>query len=74
MGNLLRDGRPVSTRDHRSGPAFEAWKIERQAEIAEEQRQQAEAQAAVEAADPVLAFQKARDAEAQAIREPTLPG
>lgn len=62
------------SRDNNRGPAYDQWVIDRAAEVAEEQRQQAEAQAAADAADPVLAFQKASDAEAQAIRELILTG
>jgi hypothetical protein len=65
MGNPLRDGRPVGARDHRSGPAFEAWKIERQAEIDAEKA----AQDAAAANDPVAIYAATANAEAQAIRE-----
>jgi hypothetical protein len=57
------------TRDENRGPAYADWVAERAVEVSEEQGLQAEAQAATEAADPVKAFQKASDAEAQAVLE-----
>ena len=57
-------------RDHRSGPAYDQYLLDRQAEIDAEKA----AQEAAENADPVKAFQKASDAEAEAQRDVILHG
>ena len=62
------------SRDNNRGPAYDQWVIDRAAEVAEEQRQQAEAQAAADAADPVKAFQKSVNMLAEEIRTAILTG
>src|ERR1700678_1140009 len=69
-GNPLRDGRPAGLRDHRSGPAFETWKIERQAEIDAEKA----AQEAAAANDPAAIYAATANAEAQHNRQLVLSG
>ena len=70
MSNPRRDGRPVGLRDHRSGPAFEQWKIERQAEIDAEKA----AQDAAAAQNPAAIYAATANAEAEATRQLVLTG
>ena len=70
MSNPRRDGRPVGLRDHRSGPAFEQWKIERQAEIDAEKA----AQDAAAAQNPTAIYAATANAEAEATRQLVLTG
>jgi hypothetical protein len=62
-------------RDHRTNdPAYIEWQRNRQAELDAEKAAADIAQAAAEATDPVKAFQKASDAEAEAQRDLVLNG